>query len=267
MAQLKDTNATLAFYSDFSKIARNVEEVALSLHMLNFLLGKADLRAAVKTLWNRDPKAFDVMDILIATRKKENRKYLDANGEVHLVHQLFESPEGIMQFLDETGLAHVFRSGAIKDLTDYVFGVETGLDTNARKNRSGLLTENLVAGLFAQAHLNFQAQVSSAHFPSVAAALGADQKIFDFVIRTSRTIYLIEVNFYSGGGSKLNEVARAYTEIGPKINRIDGFEFVWITDGVGWKAARNKLEEAYYAIPNLYNLSNVGEFICAVSEE
>lgn len=267
MAQLKETNATLAFYSDFRKIACNVDEVAISLHMLNFLLGKDDLRAAIEMLWNRDPKAFDVMDILIATRKKENRKYLDANGEVHFVHHLFESPGGIMLFLEETGLADVFRRGAIKDLTDYVFGVETGLDTNARKNRSGSLTEDLVAGLFAQAHLNFQAQVSSAHFPPVAATLGADQKIFDFAIYTSRTTYLVEVNFYSGGGSKLNEVARAYTEIGPKINRIDGFEFVWITDGVGWKAARNKLEEAYYAIPNLYNLSNVGAFIRAVGEE
>lgn len=69
------------------------------------------------------------------------------------------------------------------------------------------------------------------------------------------------MNFYSGGGSKLNEVARAYTELAPKINSVKGFEFVWITDGVGWKSARNKLEEAYHTIPSVYNLTNLSTFI------
>lgn len=76
--------------------------------------------------------------------------------------------------------------------------------------------------------------------------------------------YLIEVNFYSGGGSKLNEVARAYTELAPKVNSVDGFEFVWITDGIGWKSARNKLEEAYNTIPSVYNLTNISLFIEAL---
>ena len=130
----------------------------------------------------------------------------------------------------------------IRDLEDYVFGVETGLDTNARKNRSGEITESLVKRLFTNAGIDFRQQVSSNEFPAVAAALGADQKIFDFVITTDTKTYLIEVNFYSGGGSKLNEVARSYTDIAPKINGIKGFEFVWITDGIGWNSARNKLQ-------------------------
>ena len=73
--------------------------------------------------------------------------------------------------------------------------------------------------------------------------------------------YLIEVNFYSGGGSKLNEVARSYSDIAPKINSVSGFEFVWITDGVGWNSARNKLQEAYSNIPSVYNLTNISSFI------
>ena len=77
----------------------------------------------------------------------------------------------------------------------------------------------------------------------------------------------MEVNFYSGGGSKLNEVARAYSELSPKINAVDGFEFVWITDGIGWKSARNKLEEAFYAIPNIYNLTTIYDFIEHIKEE
>ena len=91
--------------------------------------------------------------------------------------------------------------------------------------------------------------------------MGADQKVFDFAIESNEKTYLIEVNFYSGGGSKLNEVARSYTELAPKINGVSGFEFVWITDGDGWKSAKNKLEEAFAAIPSIYNLTTISEFI------
>lgn len=154
-----------------------------------------------------------------------------------------------------------FRKPEIKDLVDYVFGVETGLDTNARKNRSGEITEKLVAKIFANANIEYSQQVSSNTFPAVANVLGADQKVFDFVIKTVTKTYLIEVNFYSGGGSKLNEVARSYTDVAPKVNSIEGFEFVWITDGIGWHSAKNKLQEAFTAIPSIYNLTTIKEFI------
>ena len=72
---------------------------------------------------------------------------------------------------------------------------------------------------------------------------------------------MIEVNFYSGGGSKLNEVARSYSDIAPKINSVPGFEFVWITDGIGWKSARNKIQEAYNIIPSVDNLTSIQDFI------
>ena len=261
MSQLRETNATLGFFCDFKKIANNVEDIAISLNMLNYLIGKADLRAAVEALWKRDKTVFDVMDILIATREKDNKMFFDETGQFRKVHSLFQSVDGIMEFLEGTGLADVFRYQEIKDLEDYVFGVETGLDTNARKNRSGEITESLVARLFTNAGIDFRQQVSSNEFPAVAAALGADQKVFDFVITTDTKTYLIEVNFYSGGGSKLNEVARSYTDIAPKINDVDGFEFVWITDGIGWKSARNKLEEAYNTIPSVYNLTSIDTFI------
>lgn len=73
MSQLSETNATLDFYSDFSKIRNNVSEIALSLNSLNFLLGKENLKEAVTMLWNRDKKAFDVLDILIATRRRDKK--------------------------------------------------------------------------------------------------------------------------------------------------------------------------------------------------
>ena len=267
MSQLKETNATLSFYSDFKKISNNIHDIEISLNMLNFLLGKENLREAVEALWKRDRKVFDVMDILIATRKKDNKKFFDDSGNYRLVHSLFDSVYGIIEFLEGTGLAGVFRNTEVKDLVDYVFGVETGLDTNARKNRSGNITETLVAGMFSKAGIEFQSQVSSRNFKAVSDVLGKDQKVFDFVIYTPKKAYLIEVNFYSGGGSKLNEVSRSYTDVGPKVNSVDGFEFVWITDGIGWNGARNKLEEAFYAIPNVFNLTSIKGFIAKIKTE
>ena len=96
--------------------------------------------------------------------------------------------------------------------------------------------------------------------------MGSDEKRFDFVIESKSKIYLIEVNFYSGGGSKPNEVARSYSDIAPKINSVNGFEFVWITDGIGWKSARNKLQEAYSIIPSIYNLTSIDDFIKTINK-
>lgn len=264
MSQLRETNATLDFYCDFPKIAKNVAEIEISLNMLNYLIGKDDLRAAVEALWKRDPRVFDIMDILIATRKKDNKKYIDNNGTMHSVHSLFNSVEGIINFIEGTGLDKVLKNKEVKDLVDYVFGVETGLDTNARKNRSGEITETLVARIFDNAGITYREQVSSKEFPSIAHVLGADQKVFDFAIDANGITYLIEVNFYSGGGSKLNEVARSYTDVAPKVNSVPDFEFVWITDGVGWNSARNKLEEAFVTIPNIYNLTTINDFISII---
>ncbi len=261
MSQLKETNATLDFYCDFEKISANVANIAISLHMLNYLLGKKDLRGAVESLWKRDSSVFDVMDILIATRKKDNKLFLDDKGECQLIHTLFSSVDGVMKFLSETGLDEVFQKREIRDLVDYVFGVETGLDTNARKNRSGTITEKWVAKIFKNNNVAFRQQVSSKQFPPIATVLGVDQKVFDFVIESKGVTYLVEVNFYSGGGSKLNEVARSYTDVAPKINSVAGYEFVWITDGIGWHDASNKLQEAFSIIPRVYNLTSIDDFI------
>ena len=264
MSQLRETNATLDFYCDFPKIAKNVADIEISLNTLNYLIGKDDLRTAVEALWNRDKRVFDIMDILIATRKKDNKKYIDNDGSMHSIHSLFDSVDGVMKFLEGTGLDKVLKNKEIKDLVDYVFGVETGLDTNARKNRSGDITETLVARIFDNANIAYNKQVSSKEFPKISQVLGADQKVFDFAISTKEKIYLIEVNFYSGGGSKLNEVARSYTDVAPKVNSVPGYEFVWITDGEGWASAKNKLEEAFATIPSIYNLTTIQEFIAKI---
>lgn len=120
--------------------------------------------------------------------------------------------------------------------------------------------ENAVANIFNKAGVSFRQEVYSREWPAITEVLGDDEKRFDFVVEASSKVYLIEVNFYSGGGSKLNEVARSYSDIAPKINSVEGFEFVWITDGIGWKSAKNKLQEAFGIIPSIYNLTSIDEF-------
>lgn len=267
MSQLAETNATLDFYTDFSKIRENVQSIEIKLNTLNYLIGKQDLAAAVKELWDNDQRVFSILDILIATRKEQNKKYLDDMGKPHLIHELLGSYEGVMKFLKETGMAEVLQNKDIKNLVDYVFGVEAGLDTHARKNRSGDITELLLHRILTANGIEHRMEVYSHEFPKLQKALGADEKRFDFVIETKRCTYLIEVNFYNGGGSKPNEVARAYRELSPIVNKVDGFEFVWVTDGQGWNSARNKLEEAYNEIDRMYNFESLGDFLKEVKIE
>lgn len=260
MSQLKETNQSLDFFCDFDKIHSNVDDIRLSLCMLNSLIGVADMRSAVEAIWRRDRTAFNVMDILIAVRS-EGKKVLNSLGECVTLDTLFESIDGVMEFLENTGLADVLQTRKITNLVDYVFGVETGLDSNARKNRSGHVMENVVAEIFDDNAILYRTEVYSSEWPEITTALGDDEKRFDFVIETEEKTYLIEVNFYSGGGSKLNEVARSYSDIAPKINAVDRFEFVWITDGIGWNSAKNKLQEAFNIIPSIYNLTSIQSFI------
>lgn len=261
MSQLQETNQTLDFFCDFDKIAQNVEDIKLSLCMLNSLVGASDMRKAVETIWKRDKSAFNVMDILIAVRSEGKKKVLNSLGECVVLDSLFTSIDGVMEYLENTGLTEVFQQQKIKDLVDYVFGIETGLDTNARKNRSGHVMEGMIARIFDKAGVKYRQEVYSSEWPAISRVLGDDEKRFDFVVKSKDKTFLIEVNFYSGGGSKLNEVARSYSDIAPKINSVPGFEFVWITDGIGWKSAKNKLQEAYSIIPSIYNLTNIVEFI------
>lgn len=267
MSQLQETNQTLDFFCDFDKISQNVEDIKLSLCMLNSMIGTDDLRKSVETIWNRDKTAFNVMDILIAVRSEGKKKVLDKLGRCVVLDSLFESVDGVMEFLESTGLAEIFKSKKIKDLVDYVFGIETGLDTNARKNRSGHVMEGMVARILEKNGIEFRQEVYSSEWSAITEVLGDDEKRFDFVVTTASKTYLIEVNFYSGGGSKLNEVARSYSDIAPKINSVSGFEFVWITDGIGWKSAKNKLQEAYSIIPSIYNLTNIKEFVDLVKNK
>lgn len=266
LSQLSETNATLDYFTDFGKVKENVSKIALKLNQLNYLIGKSDLIKAVNEVYEENPKAFEVLDILIAIRKNKKAKTFNKEGDVVLLDTYFASPELIIEYIEETGLAEVFRNKNITNLVDYVFGVEVGMDTNTRKNRGGDNMSKAVAKQFSNAGVFFKQEINSTDFEEIES-LGTDIKRFDFVIRTKKKTYLIETNFYNSGGSKPNEVARAYSDLAPKINQYKNFEFVWITDGQGWLTAKNKLEEAFNTIPKTYNLKTLKNFILLVKSE
>lgn len=120
MSQLQETNQTLDFFCDFDKISLNVEDIKLSLCMLNSLIGASDMRRAVETIWKRDRAAFKVMDILIAVRSEGKKVVLDSQGQCVVLDSLFDSVDGVMEFLNDTGLTEVFQQQKIKNLVDYV---------------------------------------------------------------------------------------------------------------------------------------------------
>lgn len=265
LSQLSETNATLDYFVDFEKVKGNVRKIALKLNQLNYLIGKDNLEEAINDLYEENPKVFEVLDILIAVRNK-SAKALDNTGMITLLESYFTSPKGVLEYICETGLAEVFKNKEISNLVDYVFGIEVGLDTNARKNRGGGNMSKAVSLLFDREEIYYKKEVNSTLFLDIES-LGVDVKRFDFVIKTKKKTYLIETNFYNTGGSKLNEVARAYSEVAPKINQYENYEFVWITDGQGWLSAKNKLEEAYNTIPSVYNLTTLSEFAKKVKKE
>lgn len=171
-------------------------------------------------------------------------------------------------FMEHTGLFDLLENHIINNLVDYATGVETGLDSNGRKNRGGHLMEDLVESFIEKANfikgktyfkemyiheINFNWGIDL----SAISNQGKMEKRFDFVVKTPTMVYGVEANFYGGGGSKLNETARSYKTLAMEADTIEGFTFVWFTDGKGWKSARNNLEETFDVMHHIYNIKDL----------
>lgn len=168
ISQLSETNATLDYFTDFEKVIKNTNKIAIKLNQLNYLIGKADLTKAVKELYEENPKVFEVLDILVAVRTKDKKKTLNANGEFVLLESYFTSLQGVIDYIEQTGLAEVFKNKNITNLVDYVFGVEVGLDTNARKNRGGENMAKAVALKFNRKRFSSAVVYRKSHFQKIS---------------------------------------------------------------------------------------------------
>lgn len=268
MGHLIETIASYHFFVDWGKVTINVKTIEKRLNILNYLIGKEDMRREFYGLLKEYPEVITVFPILLATRDKDQTVL---NERIELEKYDFGKTvldeadiTAFYKFFRETGLENLLKEKKVKNLVDYVFGVEVGMDTNARKNRTGIEMENLVEGYIKSicaGNSNFS-YIKQANKNRIFKQWGypikidKSDRVFDFAIYNKRTnkLFLLEVNFYGGGGSKLKATAGEYQYLNDFLNR-QNIDLIWITDGFGWRTARKPLEETYNHNEYVLNMS------------
>lgn len=251
-----------------------VDNIKVELNILNSLIGSKNIEVDFENLMRKYPEVLKCIPLLLAVRA--NEIYCQDENGGHLFQFDFgKYPpnshahyERYKYFMRETGLFDLLENHIVNNLVDYATGVETGLDSNGRKNRGGHLMEDLVESFINKAgFVKDKTYFKEMYIHQITAKWGIDlsaisnqgkmEKRFDFVVKTPTMIYGIETNFYGSGGSKLNETARSYKTLALETDTINGFTFVWFTDGKGWTSARNNLEETFDVMPHIYNIKDL----------
>ena len=256
------------YYVDFEKIYANVEGCKIELNILNSLIGSKDIKAEFKQILAKYPETLKCIPLLLAVRTKEIYAIDDEGEFIYSFKKMNYSVEQYCIFMEKTGLFDLLQNHIINNLFDYATGVETGLDSNGRKNRGGHLMEDLVESFISKLGLQKGKEYfKEMYIHEITEKWGIDlsaisnqgrmEKRFDFVVKTPKMIYVIETNCYTSGGSKLNETARSYKTLAQEIETINGVTFVWFTDGQGWLSARHNLEETFDVMDNVYNIADM----------
>lgn len=274
LSGFRDSIADYGYYIDFEKVHRNVDNIKVELNILNSLIGSKNIEADFENLMRKYPEVLKCIPLLLAVRA--NEIYCQDENGGHLFQFDFgKYPpnshahyERYKYFMRETGLFDLLENHIVNNLVDYATGVETGLDSNGRKNRGGHLMENLVESFikksgfvkdetyFKEMYIHQITEKWNIDLSAISNQ-GKMEKRFDFVVKTPNMIYGIETNFYGSGGSKLNETARSYKTLALETDTIDGFTFVWFTDGKGWTSARHNLEETFDVMEHIYNIKDL----------
>lgn len=268
LSNFRESIADYNYYIDFPKIYRNIEAIKIELNILNSLIGSTNIENDFENLISKYPEVLKCIPLLLAVRSQQIYA-VDGDGAFHYnFNKMLLPAKQYKIFMQKTGLFDLISKHLINNLVDYATGVETGLDSNGRKNRGGHLMENLVESYIQKAGFiknknyfkeMYIHQISGMWGLNLAAISnqGKMEKRFDFVIKCPNAVYGIETNFYGSGGSKLNETARSYKTLAQEANTVDGFTFVWFTDGKGWSSARNNLEETFDIMEHIYNIQDL----------
>ena len=268
-SNLKDTIRTYDFFVAWEKVLGNVSKVEVALNILNTLIGKDDIENRLKALIKEYPEVVPVIPLLIAVRGN-TIKVADMGGDIEYSFtkkKVYsdEEIEKIVLFADKCGLLKVISNKSIENLVDYTVGVEVGLDTNARKNRSGTAMENLtevyVKAICEKHNFRYLAQATVDNIKTEFGKEVSTDKAnrhFDFAVDTGHKVYLMEVNYYGGGGSKLKSVAGEFSSLFSLVKN-DKTGFIWITDGEGWLTAKRPLLETFNATDYVINIKMINE--------
>lgn len=268
ISNFRSSISSYDYYINFDKVIKNAESIKIELNILNSLIGSDNVEKDFEELVTRYPETLSCIPLLLAVRGSQIYAQDEDGGFDYDFKKMNHSVEQYKVFMKKTGLFDMISKHVVNNLFDFVLGIETGLDSNGRKNRGGHLMENLVEKYiieegfvkdktyFKEMYLvdierNWNIDLSS------LSNQGKSAKRFDFVVITNDKVYAIETNFYASSGSKLNETARSYKMIAQESKNIDGFSFVWFTDGIGWKNAKNNLEETFDSMEHIYNISDL----------
>lgn len=276
LSTMRNSINTYNYYVDFDKIYSNVDSIKVELNILNSLIGSKDIEKDFVNLLSRYPEIIHVIPTLLAVRQNEIYAQDEEGAYIYNFGRMNYSVDQYLIFMRKTGLFDLISNHIINSLVDYVMGVETGLDSNGRKNRGGHQMEELVEKFIKQSGAEYYKEMYLTEIEarwdvdlSSISADGTTTKRWDFVVKTHNKIYVIETNFYASGGSKLNETARSYKMISEEAKDLDKVDFVWVTDGGGWNSARRNLEETFKVMEHLYNISDLenGVFLSLFSEK
>ena len=253
LSTMRSSINKFSYYVDFKKVYENVDSIKVELNILNSLIGSTNIREEFLNLLQDYPKSVKCVPILLACRQMEIYAQDDEGAMWYdFANTHACTPEQYADFMEKTGLFDLISKHIISNLKDYVTGVEVGLDSNGRKNRGGHQMEDLVESYLIRGGYTYYKEMYLHDVEkkwnldlSLLSGDGISTKRFDFVVEHSDRVYLIETNFYTSGGSKLNETARSYKLLAQEVKNIPGVEFVWITDGAGWQSARRNLEETF----------------------
>lgn len=267
---MKDNIATWDYYTDFKKIYKNVNEIKIELNILNSLIGSKNIEQEFVNIIDSYPNVIKVIPILLAKREKEIKINDTKKEYIFNFNKLNYEINEYVRFMRLTGLFDLLENHIINNLVDYVSGIEVGMDTNSRKNRTGDIMENLVEAFIVKAgyvkNKTYFKEMTKSEVErrfnldlSNISNQGKTEKRFDFVLVKNNHIYACECNFYGSNGSKLNETARSYKTLALESKDIPNFSFVWFTDGKGWNGARHNLEETFDVLDTIYNLKDLEE--------
>lgn len=268
LASFRDSIASYQYYIDFDKIYRNIADVKVELNILNSLIGSKQIEADFEKNVTRYPETLKCIPILLAVRSNEIYAMDEDGSFTYHFKKMSDTIEQYKTFMRKTGLFQLMQNHHIRNLLDYVTGVETGLDSNGRKNRGGHLMEDLVEKFIQKAGFRRdetyfkEMTITKIHQKwgidlSAISNDGKAEKRFDYVIKMPDQLYVIETNFYTSGGSKLNETARSYKTIANEVKTIRSVTFLWFTDGKGWRSARGNLRETFDVLDTVYNIQDL----------
>lgn len=271
---LVDTNRNYKFFVDWDKVKRHVDKYKIELNILNTLIGDKQFNDDLRKILSDYPQVLQTIPILLAIREQKLTVIDDFNDEnFSIVSYDFNKKnltnvdiENIVEFFEKTGLKKFFLELSSKSVQDYVLGVEVGMDTNARKNRSGdameLMLKSIIDKIASKGKSSFDIlfqkkfqYLDDTYNIHVNSSI-KNRKADFIIIKDGNKVINVEVNFYSGTGSKPQEIVDSYIERQNELKE-NGFEFIWITDGIGWKGQKNQLHKGFEKIHYLLNLNFV----------